>query len=419
MSEDLEAMVGRAAQMFWHGPDYPKARPLFQIAVERDPDHLVAQWFLFQCELIDGDVKAARERGEILVRLSPNSPSMLLSLVRGLVANGELDMARAAVAQQLTRAEIAIDRRNAGPDHFMEAVLFETVGEKEQSVAVSRAICREGDVTLIDWSTTQDEAALRSALKHMRAKVRHRDICIFGRGPSIKDLQGEHHRLRGHDFVPFVMSEFKEVAERVLAGAGKSPGLVCMTSLDVVRSCASDLRTACSSNEFIGLVLPDFIHHQLRDGTADSDLAHDIVADTNRVFTYKCKGEISFPSPHSPLDFPTINTLLHALGAAILLEPRRIFLFGFEGKSTPTGEYYFAENDKASSLGQNWQSRTERWLRWDSFRFNQVTPCFINHLQLLHDVQYPLIYNVCKDSAITCFPRIWLDEYSSLTKADA
>ena len=419
MSDDVESLVGRATQAFWNGGNIAVAKPLLQSAVERDPQHHAAQWFLFQCELIEGDLTAARARGERLVELVPNNPVMILSLVRALAAIGDLETARAVIAANLTPAEVALDRCNIGPDHFMEAVLFEIAGQPEVSYATSRAMCREDDVTLIDWTSVADADELRAALKHMRGLVRNRDICIFGRGPSIKDLETETERLRGHDFVPFVISEFREVMDRVLGKAGKLPGLACMTSLEVIRARAEDLRALSASEAFIGLVLPDFIHHQLRDGAQDRDLAQAIVADSRRIFTYKCQGEISFPAPHAPLDFPTINTLLHALGAAILLEPRRIFLFGFEGKArAAAGAYYYAQDYKAAYMGQDWQTRTARWLWWDSFRFNQVAPCFINHLQLLHDVPYPLIYNVCQDSAITCFPRIWLDEYSRLTRGD-
>src|SRR3546814_7112346 len=92
--EDVEAQVRRAIGMFWHGPTRPQARPLLQQAVDRDRKHLVAQWFLFQCEWIDGDVPAARARGQILVELSQKNPVMDLSLVRALVAAGDIEAAR-------------------------------------------------------------------------------------------------------------------------------------------------------------------------------------------------------------------------------------------------------------------------------------------------------------------------------------
>lgn len=403
--------------MFWRGPDYPKARPLLATAVLRNPKHLVAQWFLFQCELIDGDLSAARERGELLVKLSANNHVMILSWVRALVASGDLDAARAAIAQHLIRVDPTADRRNIGANHFIEAALFELVGQGDVSFETSRAMCRENDVTLIDWSKVEKADEIRAALKDMRAKVRNRDICIFGRGPSIKELEADPGRLHGHDFVPFVLSEYQEVAERVLAKVGKTPGLACMTSQVVVRAYADNLRALHASDDFVALTIPDFLDQQLRNSEEDRELAGQILSDPRRVFSYRCQAELNLPVPCDPLHFPTINTLLHALGLAILLEPRRIFLFGFEGKANAaTGEYYYAEDYKASYMGEGWQNRTARWLWWDSFRFNHVAPCFINHLQLLHDVRYPLIYNVCKDSAITCFPRIGLDDYSTLVK---
>lgn len=418
MTEDLEAMVRRAAEMFWHGPDYPKARPVLETAVDRDPNHLVAQWFLFQCELIDGDLPQARARGELLVKLSPNNHVMILSWVRALAASGDLDAARAVIAQHLIRVDLASDRRNIGANPLIEAVLFQLVGQEDASFETSRALCRENDVTLIDWSTVERGGEIRAALKHMRAKVRNRDICIFGRGPSIKDLEADPGRLGGHDFVPFVLSEFQEVAERVLAKVGKTPGLVCMTSQNVVRACADNLRALYSSDDFIALTIPAFLDHQLRNSEENRTLAEQFLSDSHRVFAYRCQAELNFPVPCDPLHFPTVNTLLHALGLAVLLEPRRIFLFGFEGKVSAAGEYYYAEQDKASTLGERWQNRTARWLWWDSFRFNHVAPCFINHLHLLHDAQFPLIYNVCKDSALTCFPRIGLDDYSRLVRGE-
>jgi hypothetical protein len=337
---------------------------------------------------------------------------MLLSLVRALVASGDVDAARAAITRHLVRANLTAERRSVPSNNLHEAVLFEAVGQRALSYATSHAMCREGDVSLIDWSRVENAGAVRAALTRMRAKLGGRDICIFGRGPSMKDLEADPGRLAGHDFVPFVLSEFREVAERVLAKTGKTPGLVCMTSHDVVRAVADDLRALYASDDFIALTIPDFLEQAVRADAQDRTL----LDNADRVFVYRAQAELSLPVPSDPLHFPTINTLLHALGLAILLAPRRIFLFGFDGQAAPSGEHYYAEEYKAAYMGQGWQDRTTRWLWWDSFRFNHVAPCFINHLQLLHDVPYPLIYNVSQHSAITCFPRLDLDGYAALVK---
>lgn len=418
-TEDVDNLVQQAAKMFWHGPDYPKARPALQHIIGISPDNITAQWFLFMCELIDGDLSAARARGETLLKLAPNSPGMILSLVRAQVAGGDVAAGRAAIKQHLIRDDLRADRRNLSTNQLTEAVLLELTGQHEESFEASRAMCREDDVSLIDWSSIAEAGEIRDAVAHMRAKLRHRDICIFGRGPSIKELEADPGRLSGHDFVPFVMSEFGEVRDRVLAKAGKVPGLVCMTSQVVVHAVSYDLRALCASEQFLGMAVPDFLIQNMLDSDADRDLAQEIFADRRRILPYRCRGEIDLPLPCNPLVFPTVNTVLHALGLAVLLEPRRIFMFGFDGQASPAGEYYYAEDYKASYMGDGWQRRTASWLWWDSFRFNHLAPCFVNHLHLLHDAPFPLIYNVCKNSAIDCFPRIDLNEYSRLTKASS
>lgn len=415
MTESVDELVDRAQRLFWAGQ--AGARPLLETAVAQAPQHIAAQWFLFMCELVDGDLSAARARGELLLKLSPNNPVLILSHVRALAADGELEAARMIVARHLVRHDMAADRRSLMANHFIEAVLFNIIGQPDLSYEASRTMCRDNDVPLVDWSQTKyDGAGIRVSLKDVRAPVKNRDICIFGRGPSAKELEAHTDRLRGHDFVPFLINEFQAVTERILTKAGKQPGLLCMTTSGVMRKCADDLRALYASDGFLGLAVANAIYDELRNSAED-----DLLPEDRRIITFDSSGaEIDLPTPRNPLAFPTINTLVHALGAAILLEPRRIFLFGFDGKTSGrTGERYYAEDDKASYMAVGWEDRMERWLAWDTLRFNQVTTCFINHLHLLHDIKYPLIYNVGPDSALTCFPRIGLDDYSALTEGDA
>lgn len=417
---NVEAAVEQAVKMFWHGPDHPKARPQFQSIVESNPDHLVSQWFLFQCELIDGDIAAANARGEVLMRLSPGSPVMLLSHVRALVAAGDIGAARAAIDRHPLSRSAVFDRRNLSNNEIAMVVALQLAGEPDRSFAMSRAMCREDGVPLADWSQVENAVEVKATLAHMSERVGGRDICIFGRGPSMRELETAAEALRERDFVPFVINEFQDVAANILARAGKRPGLVSMTSFEVLRACASDLRTLCDSDGFIGLSLPLFVRRLLEEMPSESDLASALQARRHQIFSYTCEGELNCPIPLRPLDFPIVNTLLHALGTAVLLKPRRIFLFGFDqGGNAETGEYYYAEHLKDAGLEKGWQSRTERWLRWDAFRVSHLAPCFVNHLHMLHDVDYPLIYNVCKHSAITCFPRIELDDYLALDRGDA
>lgn len=416
MPEDIEALVQRAVGMFWHGPTRPEARPLLQHAVDRDWTHLVAQWFLFQCELIDGDISAARARGQLLVELSPNNPVMVLSLVRALVADGDIRAAQAVVDANLNRSKLPIDRRKLTQNDLIDAILLEIVGRKEDSYRASRAMCREGEVSLLDWSQTEGAAEIRATLQHLRSRVRGRDICIFGRGPSMQRMETEIQNLRRHDFVSILINEFQDVAERILAPLGKKPGLICITSRAVLNTCLDALQPLHSSPDFIALTVPAFLDTGLRSGLLEHDPVSFIISDPHRYLVYNAEREIAFPVPVAPLDFPIVNTLLHALGVAVLLEPRRIFLHGFDGQmSVSTGEFYYAMQGKSYlANAANWQDQTARWLLWDSFRVNHLAPCFVNHLHLLHDVRYPLIFNVCKHSAITCFPRIDFDDYLSL-----
>ena len=105
---------------------------------------------------------------------------------------------------------------------------------------------------------------------------------------------------------------------------------------------------------------------------------------------------------------------------AVLAKPRRIFLFGFDGRikgedSEAAGALYFKEDHKDYHTPRRvdsevrWFAKAHLW--WDTIHFNEIAPAMIRHLTLLFDLPMPLIYNVCPDSALDCFPRITFDRF--------
>jgi hypothetical protein len=143
----------------------------------------------------------------------------------------------------------------------------------------------------------------------------------------------------------------------------------------------------------------------------------------DHLFWFDCFKELLPPSPVDPLHFPAINTLICALGVGLLAQPRRLFLFGFDGQIQGhdvhrPGAHYYHEDHPAYYRPRRREPELQRLnkgcLRWDTTRFNETAAVVIRHVTLLFDLPRPPIYNVCFDSALDPFPRITFERFREI-----
>jgi hypothetical protein len=210
--------------------------------------------------------------------------------------------------------------------------------------------------------------------------------------------------------------------EGVLRPIGRRLDFVCMTHPKVVEVQASALREwLCAVPTSVLIPAPD--HKR----TCCNNRRTGFPARQSGAFWFDCFSEQLPPSPLDPLHIPAINTLIRALSVGILARPRRVFLFGFDGKIEGSdihrvGAHYYRDGHQAYHAPHRKEAEVRRinvgWLLWDSTRFSETAPVVVRHMSLLFDLPLPPIYNVCLNSALTPFPRVSFDRFRDIVVSE-
>ena len=387
---------------------------LFQMA----PDDTVGLHYRYIYAMLSGNYRAAIENAESFDRLHPNDPQRTANIARALRLRGEEEDAR---EQYRRAAELCDDVASPFPEGraaSMRPIYTALAGDPKAAERYSTEICRDGGLGLADPDHPRYPPGWLDSMAKARARVRGCDLYVFGNGPSLADAAARHKEMADLDFFVMTMSTFQLAEQDILAPIGKSVDFVCVTHPGVLADQSASLRSLFARSPEAALVMPIWLRELEEANGPSSSLVH------GHVLWFDCYGQ--HPAhPGEPLHVPAVNTLLGALCTALLLEPRRIFLFGFDGRikgedSQAAEALYYKEHDpsylKTARGNPAARELTRKWLWWDSLQFNEVAPHALRHTALLFDLDLPPIYNVCPGSALTPFPRVSFERFLEIAR---
>ena len=291
----------------------------------------------------------------------------------------------------------------------MKPVFTALAGDFAASERQSIEICQKAGRGLADLSHPRYPEDCAQAIGRIQDLVAARDLFIFGMGPSLLEVVSRRADIASMDFASMTLNSFSIIEEDVLRPIGRRLDFVCMTHPKVVELQASALREWLCAVPTSVLILPLIIReHAAITGGPDF-----LLDNPERLFWFNCFSEQLPPSPLDPLHIPAINTLICALSVGILARPRRVFLFGFDGKIEGSdihrvGAHYYRDGHQAYHAPHRKEAEVRRIhvgaLLWNSTHFSETAPVVVRHMSLLFDLPLPPIYNVCLNSALTPFP---------------
>jgi tetratricopeptide (TPR) repeat protein len=416
--ESAPTMRHLANTLMDSGYGIAEARDCYERVLAAAPDDAAALLRLYYFAIADGDCARALSLAQATDRAYPGDAQIVARVARAHELLGDWPNAVA----QYRRAESLCESAGApfpdSPNAALKPVFARAAGDLARSEALSEQLCRAHGAPLANVCDKRYPGDCLERIARLRDHVAGRDIYLFGFGPSLQDLVNQKSVIAGRDFAAMSLTTFPVIEDSILRDFGRRIDIACLTHPRPLDQLAAAIRERASQAPPFFLALPLCI----RDG-AEAMGNRELLDDrTARIVWFEALSELP-PSPRAPLDFPGINTLSCALAVAVLARPRRIFLFGFDGKirgedPQAAGSLYFGEEDsryhapaRRTTAGRQ---TTKSWLWWDSRRFNETAPVTLRHVALLFDMPLPPIYTVCPDSALEPFPRISMAQFAEL-----
>lgn len=418
--DDNDGLRRLASCLVQTGPGLSEARSLFEKLIAADPADAVALHYLYIFSIQEGDYRRAIDVISELDRLHPGDPVTAGRIARAHKLAGDSQSAvryYALAAQRCDNAQLPFPY---SPNSSLKPAFARLAGDNALSERLSHELCRGSGRGLADLAQPRYPKDCIESLARLQERVAGRDLFLFGFGPSLAQIADNKTAIAEWDFASMTLSAFQVVEDSILRPLQRRIDLVCMTHPSMMRRQEPGLREWMSAVPR-GVLVAQLWLRELASITGAPDF---LLGDRENIFWFDCFHEQLPPSPGNPLHIPAVNTLMCALGVALLAKPRRIFLFGFDGQVKGTdidrpGALYFRDGDKnyhAQHRTNDAEARrlTKSWLWWDSLHFNEFAPVVLRHLALLFDLPQPPIYNVCVDSALDPFPRITFDRFHEI-----
>jgi hypothetical protein len=416
--DDINAIRQFAYSLIQVGPSMADAQPWFERLYAIAPDDPTALHYCYSFALFDRDCGRALQLCERLDRLYHGNAQNSARVARALRLQGD----DAGAAEHFARAAAQCTNEQ---DPFplsqlasLKPVYTALAGDPQAADLLSLELCQDEGRGLADLSHPRYPDNSAVAIAGLQSRVHGRDLFVFGNGPSLNETVARQTEFASIEFFSLTMSSFQHVNEDLLRPIGKQVDAICMTHPSMMRSQISALRHWRGAVPQGILLLPLW----LRELAAIEGGPDFLLGETRQVFWYDCYDERP-PSPQEPLHIPAINTLLPAMFVGLLARPRRIFLFGFDGKIKGTDSQqpdalYYKEHDASYHMTGRAKPAvrelTRSWLWRDTMLFNDIAPHVLRHGALLFDLPQPPIYNVCADSALDVFPRITFKRFRKL-----
>ena len=415
-TNDVEILCRGAEILCRYFPGLLIAERAYERVLELDAQHSLALKSLSWLAASQGNYERAVEFGERLIKIpEEDTPENIFITARACRLNGDFGRAQMLLRKIINliptdRPSVALHDGSA----LKPVAAFLGGWEDEVEAAIQDICCKDGTgFYLRDIDYYPD--AIDARLDRLRKITEGKDVCIFGAGPSIEKIAKEKNILSQDNFRHLVINTFSIIEDDILKPAGAKVSLTCFSHPAVLVANNDRLKEFLRRDYPTMSLISDFAtFYCLR--RPEYAYLHDHV---DRLFRFRATNKLP-PTPKDPLGFPSLNTLMVALCAAVLGRPRRIFLFGFDQKvesaSTENDSIvYYKELDERypahdrTNLSQ--RKHISDWVKWDAIQLNEFSSVTLRMLALMFSIELPPIYNVCPDSALESFPKIDMNQF--------
>tara|TARA_Y100001960_G_scaffold272238_1_gene299572 strand:- start:1476 stop:2879 length:1404 start_codon:yes stop_codon:yes gene_type:complete len=415
-TNDIEILCRGAEILCRYFPGLLIAEKAYERVLELDFQHALALKSLSWMAASQGNYERAVEFGERLIMIpEEDTPENFFIAARACRLNGSFDRAQVLLRKIVNliptdRPSVALRDGSA----LKPVAAFLGGWEDEAEAAIREICCRDGaGYYLRDIEYYPDAIDLR--LDRLRKITAGKDICIYGAGPSVANVAMEKNILSQNNFIHFIINTFSIIEDEILKPAGAKLSLTCFSHPAVLLGNNERLNEFLKRDYPTMALISDFVlYYCVR--RPEFAYLHDHV---DQLFRYRATNKLP-PTPRDPLGFPSLNTLMLALCAAVLGRPRRIFLFGFDQRvegaaAEKESMVYYKELDERypahdrSNLSR--RKHISDWVKWDAIQVNEISCVTLRMLALMFRVELPPIYNVCPDSALESFPKIDIKQF--------
>ena len=397
---DIKILCRCAEILCGYFPGLLIAERAYERVLELDAQHSLALKSLCWMAASQGDYERAVEFGERLITIpGEETPENIFITARACRLNGDFNRAQILLRKIINL--IPTDRpSNALRDGSSLKPVAAFLGgwEDEVEAAIQDICCKDGaGFYLRDIDYYPD--AIDARLNRLRTITEGKDVCIYGAGPSIEKIAQEKNILSQDNFRHLVINTFSIIEDEILKPAGARLSLTCFSHPSVLFANNDGLKEFLRRDYPTMSLISDFATFYCL-GHPESAYLHDHV---DRLFRFRATNKLP-PTPKDPLGFPSLNTLMVALCAAVLGRPRRIFLFGFDQKvESASAEnesiVYYKELDERypahdrTNLSQ--RKHISDWVKWDAIQLNEFSSVTLRMLAVSYThLTLPTIYSV-------------------------
>jgi len=401
------------------------AQELYERLSIMEPDYSEALNRLCSLAMVNGQYdKASQYAWKLNGKHSEGNPKTLFLMARAFRLQGDKKQAQICYRQ-------VIDTLCSGNSSFPDGAQSRLVplaaylgGWLDEAEEAMQRLCIAGGKKAFAENQALSPS-LRTQLRKLREITRGKDICICGNGPSIQAFVDKPSLFKSKDIGFMGLNNFSIVWDDIIGQVdAEQMSLVIISHPNVLLNNSSDLEAFLRKPYPTMVLLSDFaLYHVL--GKESQKYLYEL---DHKIFKYGVNDDLP-PSLKEPLNLPSMNTMLCALSIAVIGQPRRIFLLGFDQNISGDdpereGAIRYKQNDnryadlKRSVFSDSeytaWRNHDANWLRWDAIRVNETSMVTLHMLSLIYGVDLPPIYNVCPNSALEAFPKIDVQKFKEL-----
>lgn len=416
---DPEILCKGASILCRRGRGLQMAEEIYARVLAIDPNYPLALNQLALLSTAHGKYSEAVEYSERLIALPEHRrPLTLLLASRALRLNGNLEESKVYLREIVD----SIDTRNHSTavrdPACLKPVAAYLGGWEDEAEQAMRDICCVDGEGVYFRNPDLYPVSIAEQLTQLRKVTEGRDVCIFGGGPSIKSIAEQAPLLARDGLVHLVINNFAIIASDILAPVGARMSIACFSHPQVLIKNAVQLKALLEQPYPTMAMLSSFATGKSA-GRPEVEFLGD---HEEQIFGFRTDNQLP-PTPRYPLRFPDINTFLLALCAVVLGKPRRVFLFGFDQRvedddpSKDSGLYYKELDERYHAQDRSdpiLRQHVRDWVRWDAIQVNEVSVVTLRMLSLMFNIELPMIFNVCPDSALEGFPKIDVNKFAEI-----
>jgi tetratricopeptide (TPR) repeat protein len=400
-----------------HHSGYLLAKKTYERVLGIDPENSTVLKNLSSMAALQGEYENAVIYGERLISIpAAQTPENYFIAARAYRLSGNLAQSQFYLRKVIDLIDSDISTRALREGAVLKPVAARLGGWNDEADAAMRDICCvDGEGTYFRDLKLYPES-IEEQLGRLRAITAGKDVCIFGAGPSLQEIADKNNILSHDQFVHFAINTFPIIEDEILNPVGAKLSLTCFTHPGVL------LENNAKVEEFLRRPYPTMtlLNSFVTDYCSNRTECGYLEDYKSQIFKYRAINQLP-PTPRDPLGFPSLNTFLVALCAAILGRPRRIFLFGFdqrvEGERDKKSAYFKGFKDRYRTQDDSdfprWRYEAD-WVKWDGIQVNEVSIITLRMIALMFNLNLPPIYNVCPNSALEGYPKINVSQFKEM-----